>query len=282
MAADERLSIRFWGTRGTMTPMQASPVFGIHTTAVEVFACGAPPFFIDLGTGAVKAAESALADGTRQFDIFLTHLHFDHIAGAVCFEPLYRSDSTVTIHGVSNRIKETIEGLFASPYYPVGFDALKAMVNFDVLASEGAKELKDHKVMIRWNQLAHPQGCTAYRIEAGANAIVFATDVELGGSNNNDALRSLMIDPFPAGLAVIDGAYTEAEVAAHRNWGHSSWKEAWSFGRECNVGQILITHHNPRRTDEELVDMEASSVAGLRWAREETVWSVRGNHAEQN
>ncbi len=272
------LSVRFWGTRGSMTPRVPSSVFGIHTTAMEVQHGSSRPVFIDLGTGALPAAQFALQNGLHDFDILMTHLHIDHICGALSYSPFYHSDLKVCIRGAHD-IEKALRVLVSPPFFPIDFEEMQAQIRFERLPTSGKCELPDQKITLSWGNLAHPQGSTAFRFDDGINALVFATDVEIGPDIPNPDLEKLLSDPYPAGLAIIDGFFTVKEMQMHKGWGHSSWREACQLARKAGVEQIVITHHHPKCSDQDLSAMEERADDGV-WAREGQVWTLRGNHAE--
>jgi len=271
------LDIRFWGTRGNMAPFASSRKFGIQTTAVEIAATGAAlPLFVDFGSGIVPAAAAALAAGTRRFHILLTHLHIDHLHGLFSFAPFYRADCAVHIEAARADLETGIKALLAPPYHPIPFAKLAAAITFGHLSVHGSRTDPEHGLAIRWGQLAHPQGCTGYRFDDGVNALVFATDVELGETAAQAPLRELLCHPYPAGLAVIDGFFPDAEIDQYATWGHSSWRQAEALTRDCGVANLVVTHHHPGRTDAQLQAVEAQA-RPVRWAREGETLRLENN-----
>lgn len=53
-------------------------------------------------------------------------------------------------------------------------------------------------------------------------------------------------------LLIHDGQYTDAEYASRAGWGHSTFAHALEFARMCGVGELVLFHHNPTHTDDEL------------------------------
>jgi ribonuclease BN (tRNA processing enzyme) len=133
---------------------------------------------------------------------------------------------------------------------------------------------------LRWGSVSHPQGCTAYRLDDGENAVVFATDVELEPPELNHDLLELLAEPYPAGLAIIDGFFRDVNEDYHAGWGHSTWRQAWDWCRRCGVETLVVTHHNPGYSDAELSAMErAAGLPNVVWARDSQTWSLCSNHA---
>ena len=59
---------------------------------------------------------------------------------------------------------------------------------------------------------------------------------------------------FARGAAVLihDTTYTTEEYDHHRGWGHSTFAQAVELGLEAGVGKLVLFHHEPRRTDDQL------------------------------
>ena len=276
------LCIRFWGTRGNLPPHEPGTAFGIHTTCVEIRRPGGPPVFVDAGSGLAAAGVRSLEKNQRRFELFLTHLHLDHLNGILSFAPLYDPACSVTIRSGRSDTEAAIRRLFQPPYHPVPFEELAADVTFETLDSRGKRRLEDHGLTVHWGAVPHPQGCTAYRFENDNSAIAFITDVELASRETPDShLYRLLAEPFPAGLAVIDGFFTDSEIDRFADWGHSSWKQARECAQRAGVETVLVTHHHPAKSDRRLRELEAAA-DGVTWAREGRIWTVRGNTVEQS
>jgi phosphoribosyl 1,2-cyclic phosphodiesterase len=274
---DHGLQIRFWGTRGNAAPRVPGREFGIHTTCVEVRAAGGAPLLVDAGTGVIGAAQALLAEGVREFDLFLTHLHIDHLQGLVSFAPLYRADCTVRVHAARTDVEPAFRTLFAAPFHPVPLERLAARLEFRRLPECGAVAVPPRLgLAVRCAPVAHPGGCTAYRFDAGGSALVFATDVELGAPVSHAPLEALLAEPQPAGLAVVDGFFADAEIDQYADWGHSSAGQVLELLRRTRVAAGWITHHHPNQTDARLRRHEAEAPP-LRWARDGEVVRLVGN-----
>ena len=56
-----------------------------------------------------------------------------------------------------------------------------------------------------------------------------------------------------ADLLFYDSQYTPEEYPKRRGWGHGTWLEATKVGREAEVKQLVLFHHDPSHDD---ADME--------------------------
>jgi len=270
------LKIQCWGVRGNMGPAQPSIEYGIHTTCVEVGVAGFPSALVDMGSGAIPAAVELMKRNVREFDIFQTHLHMDHLQGLFAFAPFYRSGNVIRWRSARPDLEANIRALHAPPLHPLTLDQAPAKFEFAELPERGSRYFPYLGMTVSWEPLAHPQGCTGFRFDSGDSAIVFATDVELDSTHDHSGLERLLREPYPAGLLIIDGMFMNDEMAAHRGWGHSSWTEGLAMARRCGVENVQIFHHHYKYTDADLRAIEQAA-APVRWARENTVTSLCAN-----
>jgi len=97
--------------------------------------------------------------------------------------------------------------------------------------------------------LHHPQGAMAYRIDGPERSIVIATDHEAGSAADADLLELAR----GADVLIHDSQYTPEEYASRKvGWGHSTWEDAAAVAEAAGVGQLVLTSHDPDRTDEEV------------------------------
>ena len=270
------LNIQCWGVRGNMGPAQPSVEYGIHTTCIEIGVEGFPSALVDMGSGAIPAAVAFMKRGIREFDIFQTHLHMDHLQGIFAFAPFYRQGNVIRWRAARSDLEPAVRSLHAPPLHPLTLEQAQARFEFEELPERGSRHFPHLGMTVSWEPLAHPQGCTGYRFDTGESALVFATDVELDPSRDHAGLERLLRTPYPAGLLVIDGMFLDDELPAHRGWGHSSWTEALAMARRCGVENVQVFHHHYKHTDEDLRAIERAA-APVRWARENQVTHLHHN-----
>jgi len=91
---------------------------------------------------------------------------------------------------------------------------------------------------------------------------VYVSDNELASNDkyrSPDNWREQLVD-FIRGsnLLVHDASYTKDEYAEHRGWGHSTYDEALDLAIDAGVDTLVLFHHKPERTDE---DLDARAIA---------------------
>jgi phosphoribosyl 1,2-cyclic phosphodiesterase len=256
--------LHIWGARGTVpTPSPEKLRYGGNTSCLSVALGDSEHLILDCGSG-LRLLGNSLAQRTGnapgRYDVFFTHYHFDHIVGLPLFQPLYNPNSTVTFHGFEARgrsVREILEHLISPPYFPVTLADVPAKVEYSTIDGD---PVKVRNVKVCSLPLNHPDGCLAYRLERGDRRIVYATDHEHGETETDEALVRFSEN---ADYLIYDATYLPPEYETlRRGWGHSTWFAAIQIARAARVKSLVLFHHHPEHSDDELEKV-------LRVAREE-------------
>ena len=54
---------------------------------------------------------------------------------------------------------------------------------------------------------------------------------------------------------IWDGMYTENELKTKKGWGHSSIEQGLKFAEKLDLSNLIISHHSPDRTDQQINDL---------------------------
>ena len=256
--------VQFWGTRGSIpSPGPLTVRYGGNTPCVEVRTSDGWLVILDAGTGIRELGRALIerANGAPiQGDIFLTHAHWDHIQGIPFFAPIFQRGNHFTIWGsksLSSSIDRVVRDQMSPVVFPVTFEELDATIDFRHLAEGEKCAGKGYEVTAM--EVRHPGGALGYRFtETGSKgrSLVYISDNELGDAERYgppNGWRQRLVD-FTRGAAVLvhDTTYTTEEYDHHRGWGHSTFHDAVEFAMEAGVGTLVLFHHEPRRTDDEL------------------------------
>ena len=256
--------VQFWGTRGSIpSPGPLTVRYGGNTPSVEVRTADGWLVVLDAGTGIRDLGRALIerANGAPiQGDIFLTHAHWDHIQGIPFFAPIFQRGNHFTIWGsksLSSSIDSVVRDQMSPVVFPVTFEELDATIDFRHLAEGEKCAGKGYEVTAM--EVRHPGGALGYRFtETGSKgrSLVYISDNELGDAERYgppNGWRQKLVD-FTRGAAVLvhDATYTTEEYDHHRGWGHSTFRDAVEFAMEAGVGTLVLFHHEPRRTDDDL------------------------------
>jgi phosphoribosyl 1,2-cyclic phosphodiesterase len=255
--------IRSWGVRGSIaSPGRMTAGVGGNTSSVEV-RCGDTRILLDAGTGLRELGDALLAEGPVDATLLLSHLHWDHIQGLPFFVPLYLPSTRLRIcgpRGDGGSLGDVLAQQMGSPCFPVAFQDLPSRVETRELR-EGER-LRVGCAEVTVAKLNHPGGVLGYRIESDGISMVYATDTEHYRCVD-PKLRNLARD---ADVLVYDAQYTPKEYRgddgpAKVGWGHSTWESGVELARAANVRQLVLFHHDPKRGDHAVEEIEARARA---------------------
>jgi phosphoribosyl 1,2-cyclic phosphodiesterase len=262
------LQLRFWGTRGSIpSPGPLTVRYGGNTPCVEVRTSTGRLIILDAGTGIRELGRSLMlrASGTAsggglKADIFLTHAHWDHIQGIPFFAPIFQSGNHFTIWGsrtLETNIDRVVRDQMSPVVFPVSFEELSARIDFCELAEE--RRSGDGYEVTAFS-VRHPGGALGYRFDepggAGRGGLVYISDNELGAGGKYDTptgWKDRLVEFIRGARTLVhDATYTSAEYEQHRGWGHSTYDEAVGLALEAGVERLVLFHHKPERSDDEL------------------------------
>jgi phosphoribosyl 1,2-cyclic phosphodiesterase len=249
----DRLTVRFWGVRGS-TPVPDAGFLGVggNTSCVEVRAADGTTLILDAGTGirALGYALAAEAAGQgRTVHLAFSHFHWDHLQGLPFFAPLYSPGAEVRFYAVSDddRIARLLRGQMCFPYFPVPFSGLAARTETIALAEGETIEIGPMRV--RPFPVHHPQGAHGFRIEAEGAVVVYATDYEHG----DPACDAGLLDVARGcDLLISDAQFTPDEYPLRKGWGHTTWAHAADLAEAAGAARLLLFHHDPSHDDDAL------------------------------
>jgi anti-anti-sigma factor len=281
------MRVRFWGTRGTIpvglggdvvrdkivaalvaaagrgidTPEAARAFvegeldfaighsYGGDSSCVEVRTGGPERVLCDLGSGARVFGNHLMAGGARGHvvNVFMSHLHWDHIMGFPFFMPAYLPGNHIRIHGCHAALEEAFRRQHAAPSFPVDFARLGATIEFVTL--DPGREYEVGGLRVRAKRQLHSGDSYGYRFEKDGKAVVYSTDSE--HKRDHPAETDAFVEFFrDADLVIFDAMYSLADaVSVKEDWGHSSNIVGVELCQLARVKHLCLFHHEPVNDD---------------------------------
>jgi phosphoribosyl 1,2-cyclic phosphodiesterase len=230
-----------------------SRTFGGHTSCVELLPPDAAPdeyFVCDMGSGARPFGEHVAARQTGRpatVNVFMSHMHWDHIMGFPFFGPAYVRGNRIRIHGCHEALEHAFRRQQEPPSFPVPFSHLAATIEFVHLEPGKACPLPAVTVT---PQLQHHSGDSyGFRFESRGKSLVYTTDSE--HKLEDHAARRRIVEFFrEADLVMFDAMYSLAEaVSVKADWGHSSNVVGVELCQMARARKLALFHHEPANDD---------------------------------
>jgi len=261
------MKIEFRGVRGSIpAPGPDTAQFGGNTPCVAISAQNEPLIILDAGTGIRKLGLDVLKDESiSEIHIFFSHTHWDHIQGLPFFTPLFNPKYTIKMYGPVHYLKnleQILSQQMEYTYFPVRVQELAANISFHDI---GETEMTiGNSFTVRTKYVNHPVVCLAYIVSHNNKSFAYVTDHEpyrnlFADSSESEVEEGRLVAleqtdaliDFLDGVdvACIDAQYTPEEYKSRLGWGHSSVDASHQLSKEAGVGELVLFHHDPDRTD---------------------------------
>jgi len=227
-----------------------SHTFGGHSACVELETGHDEYFVCDLGSGARPFGAHVLARQSGRpatVNVFMSHVHWDHIMGFPFFGPAYVPGTRIRIHGCHDVLEHAFRLQQAPPCFPVEFAQLSADIEFVRLTPGEAREISGIRVTPAAQM--HSGDSFGYRFEAPGKSFVYTTDSEHKLENRAQTERFVRFFQ-EADLVVFDAMYSLADaISVKADWGHSSNIIGVELCQMARVKHLVLFHHEPAYDD---------------------------------
>ncbi len=253
--------VRVWGARGSLpAPAEGNCEYGTNSPCVEI-RCGPHILVFDVGSGAESLGLLLAREGVKEFDVFLSHCHLDHVMGLPFMKPLYNPAVRVRLYAGhfldDMTCREMVERFMAPPFFPITPSVFHAHLSFRDFRPPAV--LTPHPgIVISTVRLNHPNGAVGYRIDYAGRSVCYITDNEHVPGHPDEKLLALLKG---AQIMIYDCMYTDAEFKSCQGFGHSTWEEGVRLCEAAGVERLVIFHHRPGRDDEGLKRIGAEAKA---------------------
>jgi phosphoribosyl 1,2-cyclic phosphodiesterase len=278
------MKVTFWGVRGSIPiPGPDTVRYGGNTTCIEVQGLQNECLVFDAGTGIRRLGMDLLQrrNPLTPIHLFISHTHWDHIQGFPFFVPFYLPGSAIHVRGpeyfLENRsLRDILSSQMQHEFFPVSNQQLAAQVIYEDISETS---LAVGGIAVRSQFMNHTVRSLGFRISEQGRTLVYTGDHEpyynmfdcsAGEERQDDESLFGGIEDAVAGAAerfvdfirgadvlIVDGQYTPGEYPSQkRTWGHSSWDFCLDWMQQADVGTMVLTHHDPARTDDALDEIK--------------------------
>ena len=280
------MQITFWGVRGSYpVPGAATVRYGGQTSCVEVRSESGDCIIVDAGTG-MRALGNKLAGEAAgrpgQYHVLLSHVHWDHIQGLPFFSPAYTPGTRISVYALltaADELNQVIGGITRHEFFPMPLEAVPA--SFDFQKVEPGLDFVIGAFHITPIALNHPFGSVGYRIDADGSSWAYVADTApfdqvlhkqhfLPGPEPLSADDKTALEAMRAALVkrlqgvdtvVYDTHFLPEEYARFPHYGHSTPDQALEICAEANVRRLVLYHHAPAHTDDQMDQIAARYLA---------------------
>jgi ribonuclease BN (tRNA processing enzyme) len=259
------MKVRLWGTRGSLAAPGPDTVrYGGNTACVEVTSQDGTVLLLDGGTG-MRRVGPLLGQTPRRVDVLLTHLHMDHIQGLGFFSPLRHAGWVVHLYGpgsTTQGLRARLSRYLSPPTFPVLLRELACDLHLHEVADSAFEIGPFH---ISSSLVCHPNHAVGYRIQEGDAVVTYLPDHEPALGVPRFPLAAEWTSGYGlaagADLLIHDAQYSSAEYLERVGFGHSSIKQSLQFAALAKVKELVIFHHDPAHSDEDLDQLIGEAIS---------------------
>ena len=230
----------------------------------------------DMGSGlrefGLDSMQRCNAGKKKTYNIFMSHLHWDHIMGFPFFVPAFDPEVTIRFFGGHDTIEQALRRQQEKISFPVPFDFLQARFEFTTLVPGEVTEVAGCRVeLIRQH---HDNDSYGYRFTCNGKSVVYSTDAE------HKLEKQFLMQRFvefirDADLVIMDTMYSLADsVSMKADWGHSSNVVAVDLCHRANARRLAMFHHEPIFDDYKIREVHLDTIRYEELMRKDSVLEV--------
>ena len=240
--------VKYWGVRGSIpSPGPSTLRYGGETSCVSV-EIDDTLIVLDAGSGIKHLGQYAAATDKDVY-ILVSHLHLDHIRGFPFFDPLYQAGRSVTLIPIArNGSPWYPTALMDGIYFPRKWEELRSDIQLAPEEANGFFESFDFSVTTF--PVNHPGDADGFVVESAGKRFVHVPDNEI--DRQSDKFPALVKAAKGADVLSHDAQWVTDDLPMKEGWGHSSVPALCELAIELEVHHLVLFHHDPDRSDDEL------------------------------
>jgi ribonuclease BN (tRNA processing enzyme) len=205
----------------------------------------APALVLDAGTG-LQDLTGLLGEAPFRGTILLSHLHWDHVQGLPFCRAVDNPAAKVELVVPGPAPESALRRFMSPPLFPIEPSGLLGAWSFRS-GTAGPRELASGLIVTQ-AEIAHKGGVTVgTRVSCGGVSMAYLPDH--APQRGSGAAEELCAD---TDLLLHDGQFLPAERRLADLYGHATVEDAMEFAARCRARRLVLTHHAPNRTDDEL------------------------------
>jgi phosphoribosyl 1,2-cyclic phosphodiesterase len=240
-------------------PFAVRSTYGNNTPCVEIQG-GGEIIICDAGSGIRDLGLAILKDSYYQaktINLFISHLHWDHIQGFPFFIPAYLQGREIKVWGCHADLKSQFTAQQNTPFFPVLLEDMGATIRFQEYSPD--QVLTIGGIQVSTIEQPHPGISYGFAFTSGGQKIVYSTDIEHQDELNPE--ENVFIQFYKdADLLIIDGQFNLSDhLYTKQNWGHTSNLIAIEIGVLSQVKKLCLFHSDHQLDDFQLDKFQADS-----------------------
>ena len=263
------MKVHVLGVRGsTSAPGHDFARYGGNTSCIALAMDDGPPSVVlDAGTG-LRGLGAVLGEAPFRGALLLGHLHWDHTQGLPFSRAVDHDGAEVRLclpdQEDGDEAVNVLRRAMSPPHFPIGPEELRGHWTFEGL-QPGLHHIAGFEVLAL--EIPHKGGRTfGYRVSDGRTAIAYLSDhgpaaLGPGPEGWGPYHENAMALAAGVDLLIHDSQHTSEELPLRVGWGHPAANYSVRLGELAGAKAVLLFHHDPIRTDDE-VDAIVASFAG--------------------
>lgn len=250
------MKLQFWGVRGSVpTPGLEYLRYGGNTCCTAITGAAGEFIVFDAGTGFCQLGDALLEEsfgrGQGEMVLLLSHTHWDHILGFPFPAIIHLPGNTFIIYGpdtTQGSLERVCDGLFSPVYSPLfSITNTNASQHFYTISTE---PFLVGNIRIQAQPFPHSNQTTtwAYRLTEEQQSLVYITDIHY---TSQEVMQEAVTFARGADILIHGAHYTQAELNDEIQR-HCSIEDAIDVAQMAHVPTLLLFHHAPTRTDDQL------------------------------